>query len=206
MATDRDLRASRGLAFARNDGNTSDVGADPMVAAAPTGEQFTVRRRASIATVVEVGGGLRTFDVDGHHVVAGFDVGEMAPFGRGQVLVPWPNRIADGRYAWDGATQQLPINEVDRSTAIHGLVRFGAWTCIGRTEDRLELAHTVWPTPGYPFTLEVRVAYLVEDRALTVTTTARNLGTEPAPFGAGQHPYLLPPSGLSGRMYAHPSR
>lgn len=162
----------------------------------PTGEQFTIRHGSTQATVVEVGGGLRTFDVGDRSVVAGFDAFEMAPVGRGQVLIPWPNRTADGRYEWEGRAHQLAINEVERSTAIHGLVRFGAWERVAEAADRIELTHTVWPSPGYPFTLAVRIVYQIAVAALTVTTTTRNVGLEPAPFGAGQHPYLVPPSGV----------
>jgi aldose 1-epimerase len=46
------------------------------------------------------------------------------------------------------------------------------------------------PQPGYPFTLGLVVEYRLSDAGLTVTTTARNLGTEACPYGSGQHPYL----------------
>lgn len=57
------------------------------------------------------------------------------------------------------------------------------------------MAHTLWPSPGYPFTLELRIAYVLNDDGLTVRTTARNAEAFPAPYGAGQHPYLRPRSG-----------
>jgi aldose 1-epimerase len=113
------------------------------------------------------------------------------------VLIPWPNRIDRGRYSWNGQSQQLPINEIERSNAIHGLVRFAAWTCRASSDDRVEMAHTLWPSPGYPFRLDLIVAYEISDAALVVTTTARNTGTDPAPFGAGQHPYFSPPGGVT---------
>lgn len=166
-----------------------------MAAYAPTGTQHVITRGSTRATVVEVGGGLRTFDVGGRPVVAGFDPARMAAAGRGQVLIPWPNRIADGRYTWEGSTHQLPINEVDRSTAIHGLVRFAAWHRVAGDDDRLDLVHELWPSPGYPFALETHITYEVRQGALTVTTTTRNRGDGPAPYGTGQHPYLAPPSG-----------
>lgn len=163
----------------------------------PTGEQYTIGRGAARAIVVEVGGGLRTFEVGHREVLDGYEMDAMATSGRGQVLVPWPNRLDHGRYAWDGQTHQVPINEVDRSNAIHGLVRFHPWTCIDLTDDRVELAHTLWPSPGYPFTFDLRITYEIDDAGLTVTTTAHNLGNEAAPYGAGQHPYLRPPSGVT---------
>jgi aldose 1-epimerase len=51
------------------------------------------------------------------------------------------------------------------------------------------------PQPGYPFYLDVVVAYLLDDTGLSVTTTARNLGEGDCPFASGQHPYLSPGPG-----------
>jgi aldose 1-epimerase len=163
----------------------------------PSGRQFTINCGAARATVVEVGGGLRAFAIGDHPVLDGYERDHMASAGRGQVLIPWPNRIDGGRYAWNGETQQLPINEVERSNAIHGLVRFVPWTATSTADDRVEMAYMLWPSPGYPFTLDLRVAYQISETTLVVTTTVRNVGSESAPFGAGQHPYLLPPAGVS---------
>ena len=163
----------------------------------PTGQQFSISCGAARATVVEVGGGLRTFDVGERSVLDGFANDEMATSGRGQVLIPWPNRLDGGCYEWEGSTQQVPINEIERSNAIHGLVRFSGWVGNQTSDDRVEMTHTLWPSPGYPFTLALTVAYEISDAALVVTTTAHNIGTGPAPFGAGQHPYLLPPAGVT---------
>src|SRR5262249_6766995 len=121
----------------------------------------------------------------------------MASSGRGQVLVPWPNRIDAGRYAWQGKPQQLALDDVDGGTAIHGLVRFDGWTILETSASRVDVGHRLWPSPGYPFSLELLISYEVVADGLFVTTTARNLGGERAPFGAGQHPYLLPPGGVT---------
>jgi aldose 1-epimerase len=75
-------------------------------------------------------------------------------------------------------------------------VRFASWTGQQATDGRVEMTHELWPSPGYPFHLELRVAYELTEDGLTVISTARNVGTEAAPFGAGQHPYLRPPGGV----------
>ena len=77
------------------------------------------------------------------------------------------------------------------------LVRFAGWNCVEATADRVDMAHTLWPSPGYPFTLQIQIAYQVDEVGLTVTTTTRNVGTTAAPYGAGQHPYIVPPAGVS---------
>jgi aldose 1-epimerase len=166
-------------------------------AGSPSGHQYEITQGAARATIVEVGGGLRTLQVDGREVLDGYPESAMCPDGRGQVLIPWPNRLDHGRYEWDGLLHQAALNEPENSNAIHGLVRFAEWECVSMDADRVEMAHTLWPCPGYPFMLELRIAYTLDDDGLTVRTTARNVGTEPAPYGAGQHPYLRPPSGGS---------
>jgi galactose mutarotase-like enzyme len=46
----------------------------------------------------------------------------MAGNARGHVLAPWPNRLRDGRYRWDGEEHQTPLSEPETATAIHGHV------------------------------------------------------------------------------------
>jgi len=152
----------------------------------PSGEQFELRHGAQQAVAVEVGGGLRTYG----DVVLGYAEDDMCTSGRGQVLIPWPNRVVGGSYEWDGTHYQLPITEVARNTSIHGLVRWANWRTAERTESRVVLEHVLHPQPGYPFTLALRVEYALGDDGLTVTTRAENVGDRACPFGAGHHPYI----------------
>jgi aldose 1-epimerase len=104
--------------------------------------------------------------------------------------LPWPNRIVDGQYAFDGLTHQLPIDEVAHHNAIHGLTRWQNWSLLGHATSCLRLGLTVHPRPGYPFMLMLEIAYSLDSRGLKVQTIARNTGDPPLPFGAGQHPYV----------------
>ena len=74
--------------------------------------------------VTEVGAGLRAYSAGGRELLDGYGADETSPSGRGQVLIPWPNRIQDGSYEFDGRQHQLPINDVPEQDAIHGLVRW----------------------------------------------------------------------------------
>ena len=140
--------------------------------------------------MVEVGGGLRTYTAGERPVLDGYSEDELCSSGRGQLLIPWPNRIADGRYELDGRSEQLPLDEPERRNAIHGLVRWAAWEIVGRGPDRVALEHVLHPRPGYPFTLALRVEYSLAEEGLTVRMEATNLGAQPCPYGAGVHPYL----------------
>jgi aldose 1-epimerase len=156
----------------------------------PSGEQFEIAFEDQRVVVVEVGGGLRTYSVDGQDVIDGYGADEMATAGRGQLLVPWPNRLEDGSYEFDGATHQVPLNEPARSNAIHGLVRWASWQAREREPHRIVLAHTLHPQPGYPFSLELATEYELSASGLEVRTTATNVGTTTCPYGSGAHPYL----------------
>ncbi|MGY2081008.1 aldose 1-epimerase family protein [Modestobacter sp. SYSU DS0657] len=162
----------------------------------PTGQQYLLSCAGAEATVVEVGGGLRTYRSGGRDVVDGFAEHELAEYGRGHVLAPWPNRLRDGRYTWDGQEQQLPLTEPEVANAIHGLVRFVSWSVVERASDAITLEHLLHPQPGYPFALRLRVGYELSPGGLTVTTTATNEGDTALPYGEGHHPYLAAGPGL----------
>ena len=70
--------------------------------------------------------------------------------GRGQVLIPWPNRIEDGVYEFDGRRHQLPLDEVAARNAIHGLVRWAGWTRARARGEPGGARAGPPPTPGYP--------------------------------------------------------
>jgi aldose 1-epimerase len=67
------------------------------VTTSPSGEQWTLRKGRQEATVVEVGGGLRTYRVDGTDVVAGYSDDEVCRAGRGPVGMAWPHPMRDGK-------------------------------------------------------------------------------------------------------------
>jgi aldose 1-epimerase len=156
----------------------------------PAGAQYPIASDDQEATIVEVGAGLRTFTTAGEAVVEGYDVAEMASGGRGQLLIPWPNRIRDGRYEFADAVLQLAHTEPARHNAIHGLVRWANWTATAHEADRVVMELVLHPQPGYPFTLALAVEYRVGSGGLSVSTTATNRGDRPCPYGAGAHPYL----------------
>jgi len=157
---------------------------------APSGEQITILAEDQQAVVVAVGGGLRSYSVGGRELLDGYGADEMSSSGRGQVLIPWPNRLQDGSYEFNGRRHQLPLNEPERRNAIHGLVRWSAWTTTERQPHRVVMEHVLYPRPGYPFLLRISIEYALSRNGLRVQTTATNLGTHACPYGSGAHPYL----------------
>lgn len=145
-----------------------------------------------VAQVTAAGAALVTLRYGGRDLVRHTgDVPPMPPY-RGAVLVPWPNRIADGRYSFAGQTHQLPINEVERRCALHGLLLWNSWQVDAVEQAYARMSETIWPRPGYPFTLHVTVEYRLGDgTGMDIAVTARNVGATAAPYGASVHPYLV---------------
>ena len=154
------------------------------------GEQLELALGDQRAVVTEVGAGLRSYSAGGRDLLDGDAADAMVTSGRGQVLLPWPNRIDDGAYEFGGRRHQLALTEPTARNAIHGLVRWVAWTVAERDQGRLLMTHALHAQPGYPFTLALALEYVLTDDGLRVRTTATNAGTAPCPFGAGAHPYL----------------
>ena len=156
----------------------------------PAGQTLLLSHDAYRAEVVTVGAGLRSLTHDGVDVVAGYPAGAICPDYRGWVLMPWPNRVADGGYEFGGTTYQLPLNELPQHNALHGLVGWLPWT-VGSYDGRRAALHLgLPPQTGYPFALDLTVTYELGDDGLHVILAAHNVGDGPAPYGTGHHPYL----------------
>ena len=100
----------------------------------------------------------------------------------GAPLIPWPNRLADGRYSFDGVDYQVALTEPTKRNAIHGFLRWRSWRAGEREPERVVMGTTMHPLEGYPFALEVSVAYELGEAGLTVTTTATNVGAQACPY------------------------
>jgi aldose 1-epimerase len=162
----------------------------------PSGDQYEISHGDQHAVVVEVGGGVREYRVGSRNVLDPYDAGAMCDGAHGAPLVPWPNRLADGKYSFGGNDYQVALTEPKSNTAIHGFLRWRNWQLLSRTPSRVVLGHVLHPLQGFPFCFDVRVAYELDDDGLRVTTTATNIGRQAAPWACGAHPYLSPGSGL----------
>ncbi|BDZ44915.1 hypothetical protein [Naasia aerilata] len=93
----------------------------------PTGEQFRLTldgaRGFVTATVTELAASLRALTVGGIALVHEYPDHLTPPYGAGIVLVPWPNRVRQGRWMLNGAEQRLDITEPSSGNATHGLLR-----------------------------------------------------------------------------------
>ena len=132
------------------------------------------------------------------------------PAGNGTpILFPFPNRIRDGRFTFQGKSYQLPAT--NGPNAIHGFAMSAAWDVLEQRTTASEaylvgryqlskqspVASSLWPTDAV-----LTVRYGLAGRRLTMTVTISNPTALDLPYGFGIHPYFrlpFPPGGDPGR-------
>jgi aldose 1-epimerase len=120
---------------------------------------------------------------------------EALSYSKGIKLSPFPNRVRDGRFEFQGRTYQLEINKPNEHNAIHGFLQKADFQ-VEKTETddegaTVELLHRYGgDRPGFPFPYSLRMAFRLEKGGLSVTTTVVNEGSGDMPFGDGWHPYF----------------
>lgn len=156
-----------------------------------TGADYGLRHGEYTAVIAARGAAVRELRHRGRDLVVPFPAGGPNPDFRGVIVAPWPNRIPDGRYTFDGADHQVPVNEPGRQCALHGFTPALDWTLESRTDTAAELSCDIVPTPGYPFALSVTASYRLDGDGLHTAVTAANVGERAAPYGVCPHPYLV---------------
>lgn len=161
-----------------------------------SGRAITLAAGQYRATVLTVGATLGSFTYEGRDLILPSPVDELSDAFLGKVLVPWPNRVAGGRYSWQGRTHYLPVNDLPNNAALHGLACWQEWQVADTSADTVRLTTFIAPRPGYQWPLECTVCYRLDPHTgLQVSIESVNIGSEPAPYGVASHPYIW----LAGR-------
>lgn len=135
--------------------------------------------------------------LDGVDLIYGYREGQeldILPAYRSCILAPFPNRIRNGKYTFEGKTYQFPKNDVDLDHGLHGFVWNKAFDL--KTEflgDELELCFT-YDYDGaqayYPFPFNLSLTYYIEGDAFRFKIDCTNNGDGNMPIGLGWHPYF----------------
>ena len=161
-----------------------------MVTPPPSGRQYKLTHGRQRALIVEMGAGLRQYSAEQGDVIDGYGIEEHCEGGRGQLLIPWPNRIARATYRFAAREFRLPVNEPATGSAIHGLTRAMPWRLVEASDRHVTQSLHLLPQAGYPFNLVLVASYALGPSGLTVRITATNRGDRACPYGAGAHPYV----------------
>lgn len=153
--------------------------------------EYEIRAAAYTAVIATRGAAIRQLRHSGRDLIVPFPQGGPILDYRGIIAAPWPNRIPDGSYTFNGVHYQIPINEVSRGCALHGLVFDEEWSLEAAVESGVTLSCILQPRKGYPFRLKMLVSYHINESGLSANIAATNLSTSSAPYGVCPHPYLV---------------
>jgi aldose 1-epimerase len=162
----------------------------PRLPVDASGDQIVMTGDRLRLTVVTAGGGMRELTCGEWSVLDGYHRDEVPPGAAGQPLIPWPNRLAGGRYEFGGRRYQVPLTEPEKRNALHGFARWMTWHVDRHDTSSAVLSLMMYPRQGYPFALYVEVEYRVYAMSVSVTTRALNVGRTPLPYASGFHPYI----------------
>jgi aldose 1-epimerase len=161
--------------------------------------QLTLSFQNQRAIVSPWGASLRRYfflDENGQEtdIVWGYSDARRKRGGQGDVLIPFPGRIGNGRYSFNGRSFQLERNDKEGPTAIHGFVRDLPWhiqeTDSVKATFEIRLDADTYARRGYPFSLALWVTYALGASGLTCVFAVNNVGQQAASVGVGFHPYF----------------
>ncbi len=108
----------------------------------------------------------------------------------GKVIAPWVNRVKNGEYCVNNYKYNLPINDFETNSALHGLVAWQNFSIVSLTCDSVMFEYDLYPSPSFPFKVNIRVEYILREDKLISNIVATNLGDSKCPIGLCAHPYL----------------
>lgn len=139
-----------------------------------------------------VGGSLLGLALDGVDLLRRAPDGATDPLAMASFpLVPYANRIADGRFAFEGSDYQLPLNFGDHPHSIHGFGWQGSWTASETGETSAHLIHEHRGEIPWPSAYRAEQRVTLTPLQLSISLFATNIGDGAMPVGLGFHPYFL---------------
>lgn len=115
-------------------------------------------------------------------------------FYKSHFLLPFPNRMKDGRYTFDGKSYQFPVNDANTTNNLHGFLEPISMEIIHQEENEnqavVELKGSFEGLDYYPFPFDFYVKYTLTNSELIIQTKIRNTGNTAMPIGFGWHPYF----------------
>ncbi|MGE0424122.1 MAG: aldose 1-epimerase [Reyranellaceae bacterium] len=152
--------------------------------------------RLALDLVPACGGAIARFAVDGKGDVLRPTPPEALVSGKGNdtscyPLVPYSNRIAEGRLAFDGEVIKLAANWPGLRHPMHGDGWARAWQVERDDMRSAELVYEHDGLLGWPFRYRARQSFRLDGDHLAVTMSIENLEHRAVPAGLGLHPFFV---------------
>jgi aldose 1-epimerase len=104
-------------------------------------------------------------------------------------LVPYVNRIRGGRFTFRGREVTLAPNMAGDPSPLHGQGWLAPWQVESAAADEAVLSFH-HEAGEWPWEYRAEQRFELDEGALLLRLTCRNLSHEPMPCGLGQHPYF----------------
>ncbi|MCQ4301607.1 aldose 1-epimerase [Pseudomonas songnenensis] len=142
-----------------------------------------------------LGGAITRFAFEGFDLLRPWDGSEQVRRTGCFVLAPYSNRIAAGRFDFDGSAHHLRRNSADHALPIHGVAWKRAWQLDEQGADHLLLSLAHEPDQGenaahWPFAFHLSQRLQLLDDGLALELRLHNRDNRPMPAGLGWHPYF----------------
>ncbi|KSB90337.1 aldose epimerase [Caulobacter vibrioides] len=155
---------------------------------------------ARVELMPEVGGSIGRFVFDGCDVLRPTPEGTTDALDVGCFpLVPFCNRIPNGRFSFQGREVTLAPNLGGHPHPLHGQGWRAAWTVTGLSDTRAVLTYDHAPS-DWPWAYRAEQILVLSDEGLRIELSVTNTGTETMPAGLGLHPYFAARPGESLKM------
>ncbi len=159
-------------------------------------KHLLTRGNSTLEIIPERGALMNYLILDGHLLTDHYkDAAELntLDWAKSALLFPFPNRLREGQYSWNGNTYQFPINLAPN--AIHGFGMFESFE-VSEVEQAAEAStihlsyHYDRKFDYYPFRFSITLSYTLSDDVLRVSFMAKNEDQQAIPMGLGWHPYF----------------
>jgi aldose 1-epimerase len=105
-------------------------------------------------------------------------------------LVPYCNRIAEGRFAFAGRAVSLTPNLPPQRHPLHGLGWLQPWRVVRGDSASALLEHAHDGADEWPWAYLAHQHVALDESGCTIRLMVQNRADEPAPMGLGLHPYF----------------
>lgn len=151
--------------------------------------------RLGVDLAPQSGGSIARFTVDDFDILRPMAAADVAS-GRGNnsacyPLVPFSNRIRDGRVAFDGREFTLAANWPGQRHPMHGDGWAAAWEVVRADERSARISYLHEGPRGWPFRYRASFAFRLSASELAVDMTLENLEAHAVPGGIGLHPFFV---------------
>ncbi|GHC76978.1 aldose 1-epimerase [Limoniibacter endophyticus] len=104
-------------------------------------------------------------------------------------MLPFTNRIADGRFMFAGHIHAMPVNRAEEHVAIHGHGRDHPWTVL-RLSDAEIVLEQLFDHAASPYVYRAAQSISLGEGGVQIEISVQNSGSKPLPFGVGLHPWF----------------